>query len=104
MILTFVFITSITVTLLSASASGARFFQIEMTKPGHFRIQPLVPGPVSSSLVGGGPNQQLITLQEQGHTIVYAVIPAGAKLVLQVGSHRLRLSMVDANHYEVREE
>lgn len=80
--------------------AGTSSFQVEMVSPQRFRIQPLISGPVSSSIVGGGGNQTLITRQENGHTIIDAEVPVGAVLHLKVGSKSLKLRMVDSEHYQ----
>jgi hypothetical protein len=81
--------------------SGAESsFQVEMVSPQRFRIQPLISGPVSSAIVGGGGNQTLITRQENGYTVIDAEVPVGAVLHLKVGSRSLRLQMVDSEHYQ----
>ncbi|MFZ5447261.1 MAG: hypothetical protein ACOZFS_01290 [Thermodesulfobacteriota bacterium] len=78
-------------------------FLVEMVSPQKFRIQPLVSGPVSAALVGGGGSQTLITRQENGHTVIDARVPVGATLRLQVGGKSLGLKMVDAEHYKLWE-
>jgi hypothetical protein len=80
-----------------------RHFQVEMISPGYFRIQPNEPGPISTSLVGGS-QSQLITLQENGRTCIYATVKPGALLTIKAGSHRLYLKMVDSYNYEIRED
>lgn len=77
---------------------------MEMVSPQHFRIQSQVSGPVSTSLAGGGGSQQLITRQENGRTVIYAVVPPGATLILRVGNHRLRLWMTTPQDYYYRED
>jgi hypothetical protein len=84
-------------------AASERYFQVEMLAPGHFRIQPNNTGPISTVLVGGG-QSQLITLQENGRTSIYADVQLGALLKIKVGSHQLQLWMIDSNNYETREE
>lgn len=84
-------------------AAPVRHFQIEMLAPGHFRIQPNNPGPISTMLVGGG-QSQVITLQENGRTSIYADVQPGALLKLKVGSHQLHLWMIDSNNYETKED
>jgi hypothetical protein len=79
-------------------------FRVEMVSPQRFHIEPRVAGPVSSSLVGGGGNQTLITRQENGRTIIDAEIPVGAVLHLQVGERGMRLKMVDSQHYQCWED
>jgi hypothetical protein len=92
------------ITLGSAlNAAPERYFQVEMLAPGHFRIQPNNPGPISTVLVGGG-QSQLITIQENGRTSIYAEVQPGASLKIKVGSHQLHLWMIDSNNYETREE
>lgn len=90
--------------LANFPAFAAGNFLVEMVSPQHFRIQPLVSGPVSASLVGNGGSQQLITRQEKGRTVVYARVPPGATLVLRVGPHRLRLWMTTPRDYKVQED
>lgn len=87
-----------------APAAGTSDFQVVMVSPQRFRIQPLIIGPVSSSIVGTGGNQTLITRQENGRTVIDAMVPVGATLRLQVGSRSLQLKMVDAEHYQCRED
>lgn len=84
-------------------ATPERYFQVEMISPGHFRIQPYKPGPISTSLVGGS-QSQLITLQENGRTCIYATVQPGALLNIKAGSHQLHLRMVDSYNYEIRED
>jgi hypothetical protein len=87
-----------------AAGDGGRNFAVEMVSPQHFLIQSRIPGPVSSSLMGGGGNQTLITRQENDRTIIEAVVPVGATLSLRVGPHSLRLRMIDGTRYHIDEE
>jgi hypothetical protein len=89
---------------LPALGAGTPDFQVVMVSPQRFRIQPLISGPVSSSIIGGGGNQTLITRQENGHTIIDAEVPLGATLRLQVGSRSMKLQMVDSQHYQCWED
>jgi hypothetical protein len=79
-------------------------FKVEMIAPQKFRIQPRISGPVSSSIMGSGGNQTLITRQENGRTIIDAEVPVGAVLHLQVGESSMRLQMVDSKNYKYWEE
>jgi hypothetical protein len=79
-------------------------FQVEMIAPQKFRIQSRVSGPVSSSIMGSGGNQTLITRQENGRTVIDAEVPVGAVLHLQVGERSMRLQMLDSQHYNCWEE
>jgi len=83
-----------------ALGAGDSDFRVEMVSPQKFRIQPRIAGPVSSSIVGGGGNQTLITRQENGRTVIDAEIPVGAVLHLKVGERSMRLQMVDSEHYQ----
>jgi hypothetical protein len=89
--------------LLSRAEGEGQYFQVQMVSPQYFRIQPLVQGPVSTVLLGGG-SQQLINRRENGQQVIYARVPPGAELTVSVGRHRLRLRMTDAERYEIREE
>ncbi len=92
------------ITLGSAlPAAAERHFQVEMLAPGHFRIQPNNPGPISTVLVGGS-QSQIITLQKNGRTYIYANVQPGALLKLKAGEHQLQLWMIDSNNYETRED
>lgn len=75
-------------------------FLVQMVSPQRFRIQPLISGPVSSSIVGGRGSQTLITRQENDHTVIDAMVPVGATLRLKVGSRSMELQMVDSQHYQ----
>ncbi len=90
--------------LNSALGAGTPGFQVVMVSPQRFHIQPLISGPVSSSLVGSGGNQTLITRQENGRTVIDAEVPVGATLRLQVGSRSMNLRMVDSRHYTCWED
>jgi hypothetical protein len=90
--------------LLSRAAGEGQYFQVHMVSPQYFRIQPLVKGPVSTVLLGGGGSQQLINRRENGQQVIYARVPVGAELTVSVGRHRLRLRMTDASRYDIREE
>ena len=79
-------------------------FLVEMVSPRYFRIIPLVSGPISTSLTGGGNSQQLTTCQEDGHTIIYAQVPPSAVLTLRVGNHCLRLWMTSPQDFFYRED
>jgi hypothetical protein len=79
-------------------------FLVEMVSPQHFRIQPQVSGPVSTSLTGGGGSQQLTTRQENGRTVIYAEVPLSAILILRVGNYCLRLWMTTPQDYYYRED
>lgn len=81
-------------------------FVVKMVSAQRFHIESRESGPVSSSLInsGLGGNQSLITSQENGRIIIEAVVPIGAVLQLRVGSHTLRLRMIDASHYQIDEE
>jgi hypothetical protein len=86
-----------------AQGTGKADFRVEMVSPQRFRIEPRISGPVAAAMVGGG-NQTLITRQENGRTIIDAVVPVGAVLRLQVGPRSLGLKMVDSQHYQYWEE
>lgn len=79
-------------------------FRVEMVSPQKFRIESRIGGPVSSSIVGGGGNQTLITRQENGRTVINAEVPVGAVLNLKVGFRSMKLQMVDSQHYQCWEE
>jgi hypothetical protein len=87
---------------LPAFAEGN--FLVKMVSPQHFRIQPQVLGPVSTSLTGGGGSQQLTTCQENGRTVIYAQVPPGAILILRAGKHCLHLWMTSPQDYYYRED
>jgi hypothetical protein len=90
---------------LEAGNHGGNFV-VKMVSPQRFHIVSKESGPVSSSLTGSGMvgNQSLITRQENGRVIIEAVVPVGAVLNLRVGTHALRLRMIDPNHYHLDEE
>jgi hypothetical protein len=88
---------------LTLAAGPGKYFQVEKLAPQYFKITPRVQGPVSSQLVGGGGSQELITRQENGRTVIYARIPAGAALTLRVGDFYLRLWMKTSGAFEVQE-
>ena len=90
---------------LEAGNPGGHFV-VNMVSPQRFHIESRESGPVSSSLIGSGMggNQSLITRQENGRVIIDAVVPIGAVLHLRVGSHALRLRMLDASHYQLDED
>jgi hypothetical protein len=90
---------------LEAGNHGGNFV-VNMVSAQRFHIESRESGPVSTSLIGSGMggNQSLITHQENGRVIIDAVVPIGAVLHLRVGSHTLRLRMLDASHYQLDEE
>lgn len=90
---------------LEAGNHGGNFV-VKMVSPQRFHIESMESGPVSSSLIGSGMsgNQSLITRQENGRVIIEAVVPVGAVLNLRVGTHTLRLRMIDPNHYQLDKE
>ena len=98
-------ITSLSATfvlVLTGAALGGENFRVDMVKPQHFIIETLVTGPVATS--SRGPRTQIRLLQQQGRTVVHAVVPPGAELQVKVGNHRLVLRMTDDEHYQVQED
>ena len=70
----------------------------------YFKITPRVKGSFSANLRGGTSSQQLITRQENGHTVILVRVPLGATLTIKVGEYYLRLWMKNASSFEVQEE
>jgi hypothetical protein len=87
-----------------SDAVAGKYFLVEMLTPQHFRIQTQIPGPVSTSLVGGDGMQSILTRQENSRTVIYASLPLRARLQVKVGEHRLLIWMIDPQHYEMRQE
>ena len=55
---------------LTIGSVQGKYFQIEMLSSQYFKITPRVKGSVSAHLLGGTGSQQLITRQENGHTVI----------------------------------
>jgi hypothetical protein len=86
------------------SALAGKYFQVEELSPHYFCIQPLISGPLTTSLTGGSGSQELVTRQDQTRTMIYARVPPGATLLIRVGPHRLRLWITTPPNFEFREE
>lgn len=87
----------------TVSAEG-KYFQVKMLSPQYFRIKPQVQGPVASFLKGGKDSRQLINRQEDGQTVIYARVPPGATLTIQVQDCYLKLWMKNSTSFQIQEE
>ncbi len=88
---------------LAAEGDQGKYFRVEMLSPHYFRIRPLIRGPVSSILVGGGTSRQLINRWENGQTVIYARVPPGATLTIRVRDCYLWLWMQNSGSFQFQE-